>query len=258
MVFLDDNPVERGLVRRLLPKVAVPELPDDPALYARTLMAAGYFEAVAFSDEDRKRADFYQDNAKRLALQSKVGGVDAYLETLNMEITFSPFDSVGRERISQLINKSNQFNLTTRRYTEAEVAAAEADPETFTLQVRLTDTFGDNGMISVVIARPAGAGDWEIDTWLMSCRVLGRKVEEMVLRELVLSAKATGVRRLIGIYRPTERNDLVKDHYAKLGFDRLEESPDGVSRWALGTDTDIPAAPMSVVRTALEVGRAKV
>jgi len=258
MVFLDDNPVERGLVRRLLPKVAVPELPDDPALYARTLMAAGYFEAVAFSDEDRKRADFYQDNAKRLALQSKVGGVDAYLETLNMEITFSPFDSVGRERISQLINKSNQFNLTTRRYTEAEVAAAEADPETFTLQVRLTDTFGDNGMISVVIARPAGAGDWEIDTWLMSCRVLGRKVEEMVLRELVLSAKAMGVRRLIGIYRPTERNDLVKDHYAKLGFDRLEESPDGVSRWALGADTDIPAAPMSVVRTALEGGRAKV
>ena len=245
MVFLDDNPVERGLVRQLLPRVAVPELPEDPALYARTLLAAGYFEAVAFSDEDRKRADFYQDNAKRLALQSKVGGIEAYLESLNMEITFAPFDAVGRERISQLINKSNQFNLTTRRYTEAEVAAAEADPDAFTLQVRLTDVFGDNGMISVIIARAAGEAEWEIDTWLMSCRVLGRKVEQMVLRELVLNAREQGVRRLIGVYRPTEKNAMVKDHYAKLGFTELGE---GGSHWVFDTATDIPAAPMTVIR----------
>lgn len=253
MVFLDDNPVERGLVRRLLPRVAVPELPEDPALYARTLLAAGYFEAVTFSDEDRKRADFYQDNAKRLALQSKVGGVEAYLESLNMEIAFAPFDTVGRERIAQLINKSNQFNLTTRRYTETEVAAAESDPDAFTLQVRLTDIFGDNGMISVIIARSKGA-DWEIDTWLMSCRVLGRKVEQMVLRELVLNARAGGARRLIGVYRPTERNGMVKDHYAKLGFTALDETPDGVARWALDTDADIPAAPMTVIRAGLQLG----
>ena len=155
MVFLDDNPVERGLVRKLLPQVAVPELPEEPAWYARTLAAAGYFEAVAFAGEDLKRAGFYQDNAKRATLQKQVGGVDAYLASLDMTITFQPFDATGRARIVQLINKSNQYNLTTRRYTDPEVAEAENDPEVFTLQVRLADIFGDNGMISVVICRPA-------------------------------------------------------------------------------------------------------
>ena len=120
MVFLDDNPVERGLIREMLPQVAVPELPDDPALYARTLAAAGYFEAIAFSEEDRQRAEFYQDNARRVTLQKQAGDVDAYLVSLNMRIDFRPFDATGRSRIAQLINKSNQFNLTTRRYTEAE------------------------------------------------------------------------------------------------------------------------------------------
>ena len=128
MVFLDDNPAERGLVREILPQVAVPELPDDPALYARTLAAAGYFEAITFSAEDRARADFYQDNARRVALQAQAGDVGAYLASLDMTITFQPFDAVGRSRIAQLINKSNQFNLTTRRYTETDVATAEAEP----------------------------------------------------------------------------------------------------------------------------------
>ena len=137
MVFLDDNPVERGMVRTLLPQVAVPELPDEPAYYARTLTAGGYFEAVAFASEDLKRASFYQDNAKRASLKEQVGGVDAYLASLDMTITFQPFDATGRARIVQLINKSNQFNLTTRRYTDPEVKEAEEDPAVFTLQVRL-------------------------------------------------------------------------------------------------------------------------
>ena len=129
-----------------------------PAWYARTLAAAGYFEAIAFANEDLKRAGFYQDNAKRASLQKQVGGVDAYLASLDMTITFQPFDATGRARIVQLINKSNQYNLTTRRYTDPEVAEAENDPEVFTLQVRLADIFGDNGMISVVICRPGEAG----------------------------------------------------------------------------------------------------
>ena len=170
VVFLDDNPVERGLIRTLLPQVSVPELPDDPAWYARVLSAAGYFESVTFASEDLGRAAFYQDNAKRASLQKQIDGVDAYLVSLDMTITFQPFDSTGRARIVQLINKSNQYNLTTRRYTDPEVAEAENDPQVFTLQVRLADIFGDNGMISVVICRPAGATVWEIDTWLMSCR----------------------------------------------------------------------------------------
>ena len=246
MVFLDDNPVERGLVRKLLPQVAVPELPEDPALYTRTLLAGGYFEAVTFAQEDLKRAGFYQANAKRADLQRQVGGVDAYLASLEMTITFQPFDATGRARIVQLINKSNQYNLTTRRYTEPEVRAAEEDPSVFTLQVRLTDIFGDNGMISVVICRPKDAETWEIDTWLMSCRVLGRKVEHMVLREIVEHARRAGIHELIGVYRPTDRNNLVIDHYAKLGFTKTGEEG-GVTRWVLPVEgVEIEGAPMKV------------
>jgi len=248
MVFLDDNPVERGLVRRLVPQVAVPELPDEPAYYARTLAAAGYFEAIAFAAEDLKRAGFYQDNAKRASLEKQVGGVDAYLASLDMTITFQPFDAIGRSRIVQLINKSNQYNLTTRRYTDPEVAEAENDADVFTMQVRLEDTFGDNGMISVVICRPAEAGTWEIDTWLMSCRVLGRKVEHMVLRELLAHARSAEIGKLRGIYRPTEKNKLVVDHYARLGFTKVHEEEGGLTRWELLVDGVEPEpAPMNVV-----------
>jgi FkbH-like protein len=248
MVLLDDNPVERGLVRKLLPQVAVPELPEEPAWYARTLAAAGYFEAIAFAAEDMKRADFYQDNAKRVSLQKQVGGVDAYLASLDMTITFQPFDATGRARIVQLINKSNQYNLTTRRYTDPEVTEAENDPEVFTLQVRLADIFGDNGMISVVICRPGEAGVWEIDTWLMSCRVLGRKVEQMVLREILDHARAKGIRKLAGTYRPTDRNKLVVDHYARLGFTKVREDGSGLTRWELAVEgADPESAPMKVV-----------
>jgi FkbH-like protein len=248
MVFLDDNPVERGLVRKLLPQVAVPELPEEPAYYARTLTAGGYFEAVAFAPEDLKRAGFYQDNARRANLQRQVGGVDAYLASLDMTITFQPFDATGRARIVQLINKSNQYNLTTRRYTDPEVTAAENDPEIFTLQVRLADILGDNGMISVVICRPGEAGAWDIDTWLMSCRVLGRKVEHMVLREILEHARAAGVHKLTGTYRPTDRNQLVVDHYARLGFRKVAEEESGLTRWELFvTDPAPESVPMNVV-----------
>jgi FkbH-like protein len=250
MVFLDDNPVERGLVRRLLPKVAVPELPDEPAYYARTLAAAGYFEAIAFATEDLKRAEFYNDNAKRAQLQNEVGGVDAYLASLDMTISFQPFDAIGRARIVQLINKSNQYNLTTRRYTQPEITDIEDNPDIFTLQVRLSDIFGDNGMISVVICRPGQTGTWEIDTWLMSCRVLGRKVEHMVLREILAHAHASGVEKLFGIYRPTDRNKLVVDHYAKLGFDKVGGDESGQTRWQLLVSVpETESAPMKVVST---------
>jgi FkbH-like protein len=249
LVFLDDNPVERNLVHELLPEVAVPELPSDPALYARTLAAAGYFESIRFSDEDLKRARYYQDNAKRVGLQTAAGDVDAYLASLEMEITFQPFDETGRGRITQLINKSNQYNLTTKRYTEAEVAVAERDTDFFTLQVRLSDRFGDNGMISVVICRQHADSEWEIDTWLMSCRVLGRGVEQMVLGEILHHAERRGIRKLIGSYRPTDRNKLVRDHYSKLGFTQVRRDADGSTVWELQTET------ANVAETAMKVRR---
>jgi FkbH-like protein len=248
MVFLDDNPAEREAVRMLLPQVAVPELPEDPANFARTLAAAGYFEAVAFAHEDINRAVFYQDNAKRTSLQKQARGLDAYLASLDMTITFQPFDATGRARIVQLINKSNQYNLTTRRYTSPDVAAAENDPEVFTLQVRLTDVFGENGMISVLICRPSEIGVWDIDTWLMSCRVFGRKVEHMVLREVLKHARTAGIKKLTGCYRPSGRNKLVFDHYAKLGFTPVGEDEFGMTRWELlVTGAHPESAPMSVI-----------
>ena len=246
-VFVDDNPFERELVRKALPQVAVPEMPDDPALYTLTLSAAGYFEAISFSSEDSKRADFYQGNARRAALQSQVTDIEGYLASLEMEIWFQPFDEIGRKRITQLINKSNQFNLTTRRYTEAEVASMESSPEFFTMQVRLRDVFGDNGMISVVICRAVSSVEWVIDTWLMSCRVLGRRVENMVLNELLARAAEKGVKYFRGFYLPTERNSMVEHHYASLGFSSVSKHPDGSTEWLLTIEgAHMPTAPMVV------------
>lgn len=232
LVFVDDNPAERALVRAALPEVAVPELPGDPALYAATLAAAGYFESVSFSAEDLQRADAYAANAQRLALRDTVGNLDDYLRSLQMQIRFAAFEEPSRARIAQLINKSNQYNLTTRRYTEAQVAQLAADPACETLQVRLADVFGDNGMISVVICRLEGDA-WEIDTWLMSCRVLGRRVEEAVLAALVEKARRRGVRRLVGVYIASGRNALVEDHYRRLGFAPIDADAGETSRWEL-------------------------
>ncbi len=227
LVLLDDDPAERAQVRAALPMVATPELPQDPSWYARTLAAAGYFEATAYSAEDRLRAQSYATEGRRAEVMEKSRDLGDYLASLEMALRFSPFDSPGRRRIAQLINKTNQFNLTTRRYTEAQVAALEADKSTFTLQVGLGDKFSDLGMIGVAICRPA-AGDpacWEIDTWLMSCRALGRRVEEAMLAKIVAKAAKRGVARLVGLYIPTARNGLVADHYAKLHFELTEQSP---------------------------------
>lgn len=232
LVFVDDNPVERGLIRAALPEVAVPELPEDPALYAAALSAAGYFEAVSFSAEDSLRAAAYGENARRLALRETATDLDDYLRSLQMRIRFTRFDVPSRSRIAQLVNKSNQFNLTTRRYTEAQVAQLEADPACETLQVRLADAFGDNGMISVVICRRE-SDTWDIDTWLMSCRVLGRKVEHAVLAALVERGLRCGVRRLVGAYIPSGRNTLVEKHYPSLGFRLLAREAGGSTRWEL-------------------------
>jgi FkbH-like protein len=245
LVFLDDNPAERAQVRAELPMVAVPELPSQPALYVRTLMAAGYFEAIAFGDEDRKRADDYQTNAERSSLRAQASDMDGYLRSLSMTCSIRRFDTEGRARIAQLINKSNQFNLTARRYTELEVGRIESDPRKFTVQVRLADRFGDNGMICVVIADIAEKA-WIIDTWLMSCRVLGRRVEDAVLRHLASAARTAGVETLVGKYVPSNRNLMVSEHYRKLGFCEVTSDEVG-STWILNlNDYVAPTLPMEI------------
>jgi len=246
LVFLDDNPFEREQVRRELPLVAVPELPADPALYPAALAWSGYFEAVTISAEDRKRADFYQANAARTAVLADNSDMDSYLRSLDMTCTIRPFDRLGRARIAQLINKSNQFNLTTRRCTENEVAAMETASDKFTMQIRLGDKFGDSGMISVIVFDKSG-DNWINDGWLMSCRVLGRRVEEAALAHVCAAAKAQGAKQLIGRYLPSAKNQMVANHYGKLGFTRIKESQDGATVWALDLDSyRAPSLPMRI------------
>jgi FkbH-like protein len=247
LVLLDDNPVERDLVRSYLPEVAVPELPEEPGLYVRTLLSAGYFESLHMSAEDRTRVTDYQANAQRAEVLEQAVDLDSYLETLNMQAELRPFDELGLKRIVQLINKSNQFNLTTLRYTEPEVQQLITDDRYRTWQVRLQDCFSDNGMICTVICERDDDA-WKIDTWLMSCRVLGRRVEELVLRELVNAAKADGASTLQGTYIATDRNGLVKHHYEKLGFTQTE-GDEKLSQWELRLNSyaepELPFAAVS-------------
>lgn len=235
LVFVDDNPAERALVRRELPAVAVPELPEAPELYARCIADAGYFEAVSFTAEDATRNAQYAANRQRRRMQSATTDMDGYLRELDMTLTVGPFRPVDVQRVAQLINKTNQFNLTTRRYTEAEVREMMSDPAVVTYAARLADRFGDNGLTSVVIGRrvPDDGGEAiEIDTWLMSCRILGRRIENAMLAVIASDAAALGGTRLIGRYRPTDRNRLVKDLYPGLGFAPVDES-DGETAWEL-------------------------
>jgi len=221
LVFVDDNPAERDIVRRELPEVAVPELPDDVADYPARVAAAGYFEAVSFTSDDATRGRNYALNAERKAAMGQATDMEGYLRSLDMVLTATPIGSAELARSTQLINKTNQFNLTTRRYSEVEVERIASDPRSVALAIRLADKFGDNGLISVLLARPDAAfsqGELLIDSWLMSCRVLGRQVEDAVLDVLADAAIATGYQTLIGEYRPTERNGMVAEHFARLGF----------------------------------------
>jgi FkbH-like protein len=247
LVFLDDNPMERARVREALPEVSVPELPADPADYPAALGMAGYFDVVSFSEEDRKRAEFYEGNARRIELKSKLGDLGDFLRSLDMEMEIRPFARDSLPRVVDLINKSNQFNLTTRRYTAPQVEAMCADAEIATYQARLADRFGDNGLITAVICRRA-VDAWTIDSWIMSCRVLGREVERALLNRIVEDARAAGARHLLGVFLPSGRNDLVRDHYRNLGFGLAEARSDGATSWRLAVADCRPAVlPMRLV-----------
>jgi FkbH-like protein len=220
-VFLDDNPAERLQVRMELPEVSVPELPVEPAHYSRVVNAAGYFEITSFVSEDLTRSKFYLDNAKRLELSNQHSNLDSYLNSLEMVIYCAKFTETNRKRIVQLIQKSNQFNLTTKRYSETDIIDIQNNTGIITFQLRLKDKFGDNGMISVLICH-INEDSLVIDTWLMSCRVLNRLVEVAILNELVSRAKFLNIKKIIGTYIPTGRNGLVANHYDKLGFVCIE------------------------------------
>ncbi len=242
LVFLDDNPAERDLVRRELPMVAVPELPADPADYVSCLAEAGYFESLYLTEDDRVRAEQYRSNTAREALRETATDLSGYLQALKMELVWSRFDEVSLPRIVQLINKTNQFNLTTQRYTGAQVADLLDDTNIVALQLRLLDAYGDNGVIGVVIGRVVDGDALAIDSWLMSCRVLGRGIEEAALNLLAETAVQCRCTALMGVYRPTAKNGMVAQHYARLGFTQIDGQDGGESTWRLALADFVPRA----------------
>lgn len=221
-VFVDDNPAERAIVAAQVPGAAVPEM-GKPEDYLRVLDRSGFFEVVDLSADDLKRNEMYRANAQRARLEASFASYDDYLRSLEMTAVIRDFEPVYLARITQLTNKSNQFNLTTRRYTEAEMEQAASDPELIRLYGKLTDKFGDNGVITVVIGRQEGE-TVHIQLWLMSCRVLKRNMEHAMLDALAAQALARGARTLRGYYYKTAKNKMVEDFYAGFGFTLVERN----------------------------------
>lgn len=230
-VFVDDRPSERALVRRMLPEVAVPSMPADPSGYIQAFAHHRYVETIAFTREDLSRARYYYENARRDELASRSSDVPSFLRSLRMRMKVEPVNEMNIERAAQLINKSNQFNLTTRRYTLAQLNEMRGAADFRMLTFSLTDSLGDNGLISVLLLKKDG-DTLSIDTWVMSCRVLQRGVERFVLNEIVELARSEGCGRIAGTYIPTAKNALVKDHFQNLGFNPAGTA-DGETRWSL-------------------------
>jgi len=230
-VFIDDNPVERELVRSQLQNVAVPEIGDKIELFKNFIDRNNYFEIISLSKEDLERAKYYQDNQNREKEQQNYSNYSDYLKSLNMIAEIDEAKEIYLERIYQLINKTNQFNLTTKRYTKSEVEEIYKDPNYILLYGKLKDKFGDNGLISIIIGKQAG-DVLEILLWIMSCRVLKRDMEIAMLNELVDLAKKRGIKKLRGAYIPSKKNSMVKDHYKNLDF-KFEKEENNIFTWVL-------------------------
>lgn len=218
MVFIDDNPAERLLVKQLLPDVCVLDIPEDPSMFVQYLSSQSLFEIVQFSSEDLKRNEYYQDNAKREQTKKQFSDLKDYLQSLDMEAAVGDFDEYNLPRIVQLINKTNQFNLTTIRYSESEIRERLKNDMTIGRYYKLKDRFGDNGLIAIVILEKETDNSLTIDTWLMSCRVLSRGMEEFICNDIIEIAKQKGCARIIGKYIPTKKNKLVENLYENLKF----------------------------------------
>ena len=249
LVFVDDNPAERALMADQLPEVAVPDVGSDVSRFAEVLENERYFEVDKVVQDDLNRATYYNANAQRRTHQVGFNNYSEFLSSLEMTAEIGPFSPVYLERITQLINKTNQFNLTTRRYTSAEIAAISRDPSFITLYGRLTDRFGDNGLVSVLIGRVSGKSV-EVDLWLMSCRVLNRELEFAMFDALVEQCQVRGIGRIVGVYVPSKKNNMVAAHYAALGFTRQGESSGDRELWHYDTPQAYAVRTRFIRRTA--------
>ena len=231
LVFVDDNPAERHIVRSQVPEAAVPEI-GEPQHYISILDRSGFFENTGLSEDDLHRGEMYRANLQRTKAQAAFDNYSDYLRSLEMKAEIRPFSPLYMSRIAQLTNKSNQFNLTTRRCTQAELEQISADPDYITLYGKLIDKFGDNGVVSLTFGHRE-ADCFHIDLWLMSCRVLKRDMEFAMMDELVKRCRAAGISRIRGYYYPTNKNRMVSDFYGEQGFTRLAEDEEGNTTWEL-------------------------
>lgn len=232
-VFADDNPAEREIVRQQVPGAGVPEL-ERVEHYITALDRAGYFEMTSFSGDDLKRSEMYKENRKRAELQSSFADYRDYLLSLRMQAEIRSFEPMVMSRIAQLTNKSNQFNLTTKRYTQEEIERTAADDRFITLYGSLRDCFGDNGVVAIAIGElKPEENELDIILWLMSCRVLKRDMECAMMDELIRRAREKGVKRVNGYYYPTAKNGMVRTFYQGMGFEKISEDAEGNTKWLL-------------------------
>ena len=222
MVFLDDNPFERNMVRENIKGITVPELPEDPAEYLEYLYSLNLFETASYSNLDKDRTKQYQVEAQRVSLSKTFTNEADFLKSLNMVSVVSGFTKFNTPRVAQLSQRSNQYNLRTVRYTDADIEAFANDKNVIDLSFTLEDKFGDNGLIAVVIMKPLDKDTLFVDTWFMSCRVLKRGMENFTLNTMIEKAKAAGYKKIIGEYLPTPKNKMVENHYTSLGFTKKD------------------------------------
>ena len=234
LVFVDDNPAERQIVSGQIRGVSTPQI-GDPHQYIVNIDRNGFFEMTYLSEDDLKRNHMYQENIKRAKAQLAFSDYGEYLDSLEMKAVIKPFEDIYLSRIAQLTNKSNQFNLTTKRYTQGELETITKDTHYLTLYGKLEDKFGDNGVVALCIGHLVGEICY-IDLWLMSCRVLKRDMEYAMMDELIRRCKSKGISELIGYYYPTSKNKMVKEFYGELGFKKISENSKG-SEWSLLIET---------------------
>lgn len=237
-VFADDNPAERAIVAAQVPGVETPVM-DGAENYIKTLDHGGYFEVTTLSQEDLQKTELYHQNAQRAAAQAAFGDYGEYLDSLHMQAELYGFEPLYIQRIAQLTNKSNQFNLTTLRCTEDDIRAMAGDKDYLCLCGKLTDAFGDNGIVTVVAGQTEGQA-LHLRLWLMSCRVLKRGMEDAMMNTVVAEAAARGVREVYGYYYPTAKNGMVRDFYAGFGFEKVSEDETGNTVWKLAVDAYQP------------------
>jgi len=235
MVFIDDNPFERNMVRTYLPDVCVPELPEDPAEYLAFLEEQNLFETNSYTLEDKERTGLYKEEAKRNISKLSYASEADFLKNLEMICIVNPFDAFSIPRVAQLTQRSNQFNLRTVRYSDEQIAQIASSDSYVTFAFTLTDKYGSHGLISVIVLEKKGKDILFADTWIMSCRVLKRGMEQFALYEILNWAKQNGFTQIEGEYIPTAKNGIVENHYKDLGFTPLNEN-----KWVLDVNSNNP------------------